>query len=116
MDYPRRVLLQAIDCRLNLAENLLMTHFARKFAATALADGGISITNLKHAGRWKLDAVAEGYLENSKTQNNEQMKLLDAVPPKNSKKAKNLQPVRNPNLSVLSAIYGPIPQDQPPFP
>eukprot|EP00957_Ditylum_brightwellii_P168728 12842900-Ditylum_brightwellii.AAC.1 len=45
-------------------------------ATTALADAGISITNLKQAGRWKSDAVAEGYLENSTAQKNERMSML----------------------------------------
>eukprot|EP00957_Ditylum_brightwellii_P067618 5132613-Ditylum_brightwellii.AAC.1 len=48
-DYPRKVFLQIIKCRLNLAEDLLTTHFAWRSAATALADGGILVTNLKQA-------------------------------------------------------------------
>eukprot|EP00957_Ditylum_brightwellii_P065472 4966753-Ditylum_brightwellii.AAC.1 len=30
----------------------------------------------QHAGGWKLDAVAEGYLENLRVQKNEQMSML----------------------------------------
>eukprot|EP00957_Ditylum_brightwellii_P185077 14094115-Ditylum_brightwellii.AAC.1 len=57
-----------------------MTHFAWRSAATALVDASILITNLKQAGRWKTDAVAEGYLENSTAQKNEQMSMLGAEP------------------------------------
>jgi integrase len=41
-------------------------HCFRRSSATSLADSGISKTNLKRTGRWKSDAVAEGYLVNSK--------------------------------------------------
>eukprot|EP00957_Ditylum_brightwellii_P079479 6044137-Ditylum_brightwellii.AAC.1 len=68
------------------------------------------------AGRWKSDELVEDHLENSKTQKKEQMQLLDAEPTKNNKNQKNLQPVRNPNLLVLSAIYSAIPQNHPLFP
>eukprot|EP00957_Ditylum_brightwellii_P171631 13066977-Ditylum_brightwellii.AAC.1 len=84
-DYPRSVFLWTIKPRLNLKENLLTTQFARRSTATALADTGISMTNLKRVGRWKSDKVAEGYLENSKMQKKEQMKMLDAEPPKKKK-------------------------------
>eukprot|EP00957_Ditylum_brightwellii_P008705 660693-Ditylum_brightwellii.AAC.1 len=49
-----------------IQKQLLTTLFARKSAATALADVGISMINLKCVDRWKLDKVADGYLENSK--------------------------------------------------
>eukprot|EP00957_Ditylum_brightwellii_P206000 15346374-Ditylum_brightwellii.AAC.1 len=61
-DYPRTVFLWTIKERLNLEPDSLTAHFAWRSAATALADTGISVTNLKQAGRWKSDAVAEGTL------------------------------------------------------
>eukprot|EP00957_Ditylum_brightwellii_P195507 14896188-Ditylum_brightwellii.AAC.1 len=57
--HPRKTFLRKIEERLNLELGLLTTHFAWQSAATALADAGISITNLKQAGRWKSDAVTE---------------------------------------------------------
>eukprot|EP00957_Ditylum_brightwellii_P160466 12216143-Ditylum_brightwellii.AAC.1 len=75
-----------IGYRLNLAPNLMTTHFGWRSVATALADAGISITNLKRAGRWKSDAVAEGYLENLTAQKNAQMSMLSAKSAKKVKK------------------------------
>eukprot|EP00957_Ditylum_brightwellii_P065044 4933767-Ditylum_brightwellii.AAC.1 len=75
-DYPRTVFLRSIEERLNLEPGLLTTHFGWRSAATALTDTGILITNLKQAGRWKNDAVAEGYLENLTAQKHEQMSML----------------------------------------
>eukprot|EP00957_Ditylum_brightwellii_P102468 7810732-Ditylum_brightwellii.AAC.1 len=48
-DYPRTVFLRTIKERLNLVPHLLTSHFGQRSAATALADIGISITNLKQA-------------------------------------------------------------------
>ena len=42
------------------------THCWRWFAATNLADRSVSFINFKCHGQWKLDAVVEGYLANSK--------------------------------------------------
>eukprot|EP00957_Ditylum_brightwellii_P207470 15353127-Ditylum_brightwellii.AAC.1 len=75
-DYPQQVFLWTINSRLDLKENLLTAHFAERSAATVLADAGILMSNLKHMGRWKLDKVGEGYLENSKIQKKEQIKSL----------------------------------------
>ena len=41
------------------------THSFRRYEATALAESGISITALWHAGRWKIYKTAEGYTEHS---------------------------------------------------
>eukprot|EP00957_Ditylum_brightwellii_P085472 6501557-Ditylum_brightwellii.AAC.1 len=46
---PKKNFLWTIEERLNLELGLLITHFGRRSAATALADAGISITNLKQA-------------------------------------------------------------------
>jgi len=43
-------------------------HAIRRTTATLLADSGVSLTNLKRAGRWKSDSVAEGYIAESKYQ------------------------------------------------
>eukprot|EP00957_Ditylum_brightwellii_P207803 15354581-Ditylum_brightwellii.AAC.1 len=75
-DYPRTVFLRTIEERLNLEPGSLTTHFSWRSAATALADAGISITNLKRAGRWKSDTTAERYLKNSSAQKKEQLSML----------------------------------------
>jgi integrase len=41
-------------------------HSFRVTSATALADAGATATNLKRHGGWKSDAIAEGYIRNSK--------------------------------------------------
>lgn len=41
-------------------------HSFRVSGATALADAGITVTNLKRHGGWKSDSVVEGYLRESK--------------------------------------------------
>ncbi len=52
---------------LNLPEPERYTGAAfRRSSATTLADKGISMANLKRHGRWKSDAVCEGYIGNSK--------------------------------------------------
>eukprot|EP00957_Ditylum_brightwellii_P042164 3193146-Ditylum_brightwellii.AAC.1 len=78
-DFPRKVFLWLVESKINMKEKLLTTYFARKSAATALADIGIFMTNLKCEGRWNLKKVAEGYLENSKSQKNKQMNMLDTA-------------------------------------
>ena len=40
-------------------------HAFRRFAATNLADAGVSLVNLKRHGQWKSDATAERYIANS---------------------------------------------------
>eukprot|EP00957_Ditylum_brightwellii_P156173 11887456-Ditylum_brightwellii.AAC.1 len=46
-------------------------------------------------------------------QKKEQIRMLDAEQPKNKKEEKSPQSVINPNLPVLSAIYRPVPKNQP---
>ena len=84
------------------------THSFRRSAATALADSGVSITNLKRHGRWKSDAVAEGYIDNSAPLLEEKMNLLNgspAKPPSTVKPEPNPQCAEEqlPNASATSA-------------
>lgn len=51
-------------------------HSFRVSCATALADGGMTITNLKRHGGWKSDSVVEGYLRESKKSKQEVVDLL----------------------------------------
>ena len=70
--------LRHIEGILGLEANTLKTHSWRRSGASALADTGISLINLKKAGRWKSSKVAEGYIENSKSRKIDQMKRLDS--------------------------------------
>lgn len=40
-------------------------HCFRRTSATLLSDGGASMQQLKQLGRWRFDAIAQGYIENS---------------------------------------------------
>ena len=54
-----------IEEKLGLEEGSLTTHFGRQSGAVALADAGCSKIELKQAGRWDSDAVAEDYISHS---------------------------------------------------
>ena len=53
------------------------THSFRCLAATALAESGISICALCHAGRWKSMGVAMEYVENTTVEKRERALMLD---------------------------------------
>ncbi len=62
---------------LKLAEPNRYTGAAlRRSMATILSDKGISLLNLKRHGRWKSDAVAEGYIGKSKKTKNDVADLM----------------------------------------
>ncbi len=64
---PLRAIPSQIAKYLGLADpNLFTGHCMRGSFGTALADAGVSVTNLKRAGRWKSSTVAEGYMRESK--------------------------------------------------
>jgi len=57
-------------------------HFNQRSAAVARDDAGISLTNLKRAGRWASAASAEEYLEHSNKAKSDRMNMLDPGPGK----------------------------------
>ena len=87
------------------------THSFRRSAATTLADAGVSITNLKRHGRWRSDAVAEGYIDNSKPLLIEKVSMLSgevfspstAITP-NAKSARLETPASSPSATAFSPI------------
>eukprot|EP00957_Ditylum_brightwellii_P089127 6787354-Ditylum_brightwellii.AAC.1 len=52
-------------------------HFGRCSGTVALADAGISMSNLKRAGRWVSISVVEQYMEHSHASNTKRVTLLD---------------------------------------
>ena len=48
---------------LGLKRGTIMTHPFRRSGATALADAGASVIQLKRAGRWSSQKIVEGYIE-----------------------------------------------------
>ena len=61
---------------LGLAKGTLTTHTFCQSGATALANNGASLIQLKQAGRWSSSAVAEGYIENSLPEKRKQVSLM----------------------------------------
>ena len=61
---------------LNLEEAKYSNHSWHRSGATNLADSGCSRTNLKRHGQWQSDAVAEGYIANSRPLRLEKMNML----------------------------------------
>ena len=55
------------------------THTFRRSAATALADNGETMTNLKRHGRWTSESCVEGYIDNSKKIKADRLRLLGAT-------------------------------------
>ena len=56
-------MLRRMEQILGLKKNSLTTHCLRRSAATCLANGGASLIQLKRAGRWNSDKVAQEYIE-----------------------------------------------------
>ena len=65
-----------IERFLGYEEGSLTSHSFRRSGATQLANSGISLINLKKAGRWRSSTVAEGYIERSRARMLDQMKRL----------------------------------------
>uniref|UniRef100_V5I8C6 Tyr recombinase domain-containing protein n=2 Tax=Anoplophora glabripennis TaxID=217634 RepID=V5I8C6_ANOGL len=55
-------------------------HCLRRTSATALANAGATMTNLKRHGGWKSSTVAEGYLEDSIELRNKTARMLSTLP------------------------------------
>eukprot|EP00957_Ditylum_brightwellii_P136814 10432708-Ditylum_brightwellii.AAC.1 len=66
-----------IEERLGLAEKSLTAHFDRRSGVITLADAGISMPNLKHAGRWASTLAVEEYMEHSHESKKGCLTLLD---------------------------------------
>eukprot|EP00957_Ditylum_brightwellii_P016028 1207823-Ditylum_brightwellii.AAC.1 len=60
---PRTKFCRMIEGKLGSAEKSLTAHCGRRSGAVALADAGISIPNLKRAGRWASTLAVEEYIE-----------------------------------------------------
>eukprot|EP00957_Ditylum_brightwellii_P046535 3531539-Ditylum_brightwellii.AAC.1 len=58
----------------------------RRSGATAMADSGTGIINLKHAGMWKSSTVAEGYVAESAQMKRLQVDALAGKPAAKKKK------------------------------
>eukprot|EP00957_Ditylum_brightwellii_P001034 82215-Ditylum_brightwellii.AAC.1 len=67
---------QMIEKKLELPSNFLSTHFGRHSGATSLADAGISLKNLKRAGRWASQKACKEYLEHSHAMKMDRLKML----------------------------------------
>ena len=61
---------------LGLSVNSLTTHAFRRSGATALANAGASLIQLKRAGRWQSSKVAEGYIENCLPEKRKQVSMM----------------------------------------
>ena len=70
-------MLRLIEFWLGLPVKCLTAHCFRRSGATALADSGASVINIKRAGRWRSLTTVEGYLEHSKQERMIRMAHLD---------------------------------------
>eukprot|EP00957_Ditylum_brightwellii_P077565 5894311-Ditylum_brightwellii.AAC.1 len=66
-----------IEEKFGLAEKSLTAQFGRRSGAVVLTGAGISMPNLKHAGRWASTLAVEEYMEHSHASNKECLILLD---------------------------------------
>eukprot|EP00957_Ditylum_brightwellii_P018416 1385853-Ditylum_brightwellii.AAC.1 len=77
INHPRTKFCRIIEEKFGLAEENLTAHFGRRSGAVAFADAGISIPNLKQAGRWASTLAVEEYMEHSHASKKECLTLLD---------------------------------------
>eukprot|EP00957_Ditylum_brightwellii_P174873 13315132-Ditylum_brightwellii.AAC.1 len=77
-----------IEEKLGLPEKSLTAHFGRRSGAIALADAGISMLNLKHAGRWASTLAVAEYMEHSHASKKKHLTLLDTKKGKQHQKRK----------------------------
>ena len=70
--------LRWIENKLGMKEGSITAHTWRRSGATSLADSGISVINLKRAGRWRSQSVAESYVANSRARIFDQMNRLES--------------------------------------
>jgi len=78
-------------------------HSWRRSGATNLADSGCSRTNLKRHGQWTSDAVAEGYIANSRPLRLEKMNMLK---PDRLKKEDKKQEAKEQAENLIKALEG----------
>ena len=69
-------MLERIEDILGLKRGSLSTHSFRRSGASSLANGGASIIQLKRAGRWKSDTVAEDYIENCLPEKRKRVEMM----------------------------------------
>ena len=74
---PSSKFCRMIEEKLGLKAKCLTSHFGRRSGAVALADAGISMPNLKRAGRWASTLAVEEYMEHSHASKKERLTLLD---------------------------------------
>lgn len=67
-------------------------HSLHVTSATILADAGVSTLNLKKHAGWKSDAIAEGYLRESK---NNKVEIANVISEDSNQQVTNVQPVFN---------------------
>jgi hypothetical protein len=85
---PRTKFCRMIEEKLGLKEKFLTAHFGRRSGAVALADVGISMPNLKQAGRWVSTSAVEEYMEHSHVPKKACLTLLDTPKRKAASKTK----------------------------
>eukprot|EP00957_Ditylum_brightwellii_P067349 5112295-Ditylum_brightwellii.AAC.1 len=73
---PRTKFCRMIEKKLGLEEKSLTAHFGRRSGAVDFADAGISMPNLKPAGRWASTLAVEEYMEHSHASKQERLTLL----------------------------------------
>ena len=69
-------MLRRIEEILGLKKGSLTTHCLRRSAATCLANGGASLIQLKRAGRWTSDKVAQEYIEHCVPEKRKRVNML----------------------------------------
>ena len=65
-----------VEHLLKLPKGSLTTHSFRRSGATALANAGASLIQLKRAGRWQSSTVAEGYIEHCLPEKRKQVTMM----------------------------------------
>eukprot|EP00957_Ditylum_brightwellii_P127571 9728572-Ditylum_brightwellii.AAC.1 len=74
---PRTKFFRLIEANLGLTEKSLTAHVGRRSGAISLADAGISMPNLKEAGRWASTLADEEYMGHIHASKKERLTLLD---------------------------------------
>eukprot|EP00957_Ditylum_brightwellii_P077578 5895180-Ditylum_brightwellii.AAC.1 len=91
INHPRTNFCRMIEEKLGLAEKSLTSHFGRRSGTIALADAGISMPNLKLAGRWASTLAVEECMEHIHAGKKECLILLDTK--KRKQRQKRMQTV-----------------------
>eukprot|EP00957_Ditylum_brightwellii_P150483 11458839-Ditylum_brightwellii.AAC.1 len=85
---PRTKFCRIIEEKLGLKEEIPTAHFDRRSGAIALTDAGISMPNLKQAGRWASALAVEVYMEHSHASKKECLTLRGTKKGKQHQKRK----------------------------